>query len=128
MQTDPARADRVLSELGDLLRANLATPRRDSVPLQEELSMLRKYADIMQERFGERAVVSWNVAADALNAPTPSMLLQPLLENAYKHGVERNIDPVFIDIVAARNGTPLQVKIHNTGSSLSSGAREPPQA
>ena len=124
MQTDPARADRVLSELGDLLRANLATPCRDSVPLQEELNMLRKYTDIMQERFGDRAVVSWNVATDTLNVPTPAMLLQPLLENAYKHGVERNVDAVFIDIAAARNGDSLQVKIHNTGSSLN--AMSPP--
>lgn len=118
MHTEPGRADRVLSELGDLLRANLATPHRDSVPLQEELNVLRKYTDIMQERFGERAVVTWNVAPDALNVPTPSMLLQPLLENAYKHGVERNTAPVFIAIAAARNGHSLQVKIHNTGSNL----------
>jgi len=124
MQTDTARADRVLSELGDLLRANLATSRCDFVPLQEELKVLRKYTDIMHERFGERAVVSWNVAPDALDVPTPSMLLQPLVENAYKHGVERNTDPVFISIVAAREGDSLRVKIHNTGSTLSS--TEPP--
>jgi hypothetical protein len=118
MQTDPARADRVLSELGDLLRANLAAARRDPVPLREELKVLRQYADIMQERFGERAVVSWDVATDALDVPTPPMLLQPLLENAYKHGVERNTDLVRISIAAARNGDSLQVRIHNTGSSL----------
>jgi sensor histidine kinase YesM len=123
MQTDPARADRVLSELGDLLRANLGTARRDAVPLQEELNVLRKYTDIMQERFGERAVVSWSVTPDALDVPLPSMLLQPLLENAYKHGVERNTNPVFISVAAARAGDSLQVRIHNTGSSLSA---EPP--
>lgn len=120
MQTDPARADRMLSELGDLLRASLTTTRHDSIPLQEELKILRKYTDIMQERFGERAVVSWDVAADALGVPMPSMLLQPLLENAYKHGVERNTEPVFIRIAAARNGHSLHVKIHNTRSSLGS--------
>lgn len=118
MQTDPARADRVLSELGDLLRANLGTTRRDSVPLQEEIKVLRKYTDIMQERFGERAVVTWNVASDVLDMPMPSMLLQPLLENAYKHGVERNTNPVVISIAAARSGNSLQVMIHNTGSTL----------
>jgi two-component system LytT family sensor kinase len=123
MQTDPARADRVLAELGDLLRANLGTARRDAVPLQEELKVLRKYTDIMQERFGERAVVSWSVTPDALDVPLPSMLLQPLLENAYKHGVERNTNPVFISVAAARAGDSLQVRIHNTGSSLSA---EPP--
>ena len=118
MQTDTARADRMLSQLGDLLRMSLGTPRRDAIPLQEELQILQKYTDIMQERFGERAVVSWNVAGDTLDMPLPSMLLQPLLENAYKHGVERNTAPVFIDIHAERNGASLQVKIHNTGSTL----------
>ena len=88
MQTDTARADRMLSQLGDLLRASLGTPRRDSIPLHDELQTLQKYTDIMQERFGERAVVSWNIANDTLNVPLPSMLLQPLLENAYKHGVD----------------------------------------
>jgi LytS/YehU family sensor histidine kinase len=77
----------------------------------------------MQERFGERAVVSWNVAPEALDLPLPSMLLQPLVENAYKHGVERHTDPVLINIAAARNGNALQVRIHNTGSRLNT---EPP--
>jgi hypothetical protein len=118
MQTDAARADRVLSELGDLLRASLGPARRTTIPLQEELKSLRKYIDIMHERFGERAVVSWNIANDVLDVPLPAMLLQPLVENAYKHGVERNTTSVRIDIAAARNGGWLEVKIHNTGSSL----------
>jgi hypothetical protein len=125
MQTDTARADRMLSQIGDLLRVSLNTPKRDAIPLREELEILRKYTDIMQERFGDRAVVSWNVAEDALDVPLPSMLLQPLLENAYKHGVERSTATVFISIAAERTGTSLEVKIHNTGSKLSS---EPPTA
>jgi signal transduction histidine kinase len=120
MQTDTTRADRVLSQLGDLLRVSLGAPRRVSIPLQEELMILQKYTDIMQERFGERAVVSWNVASDTLDVPLPSMLLQPLLENAYKHGVERNTAPVFINIAAQRDGGSLHVRIHNTGSTLAS--------
>ena len=118
MQTDAARADRMLSQLGDLLRASIGPAKRDAVPLQAELQILQKDTDIMQERFGERAVVSWDVAGDALDAPLPSMLLQPLLENAYKHGVERNTEPVFISITAVRDGSSLHVRIHNTGSRL----------
>jgi LytS/YehU family sensor histidine kinase len=115
MQTDAARADRMLSELGDLLRASLGPARRTTIPLQEELNVLQKYTDIMHERFGERAIVSWNIASEL-----PAMLLQPLVENAYKHGVERNTSPVYIDIAAFRHGDALQVKVHNTGSSLES--------
>ena len=125
MQTDTARADRMLSQLGDLLRVSLGTSRRDSIPLQDELQTLQQYTDIMQERFGERAVVSWNIAGDTLNVPLPSMLLQPLLENAYKHGVERSTAPVLIHVAAQRNGSSLQVKIHNTGSTLASESPTP---
>jgi two-component system LytT family sensor kinase len=118
MQTDTARADRMLTQLGDLLRASLGTPHRGSIPLRDELQTLQKYTDIMQERFGERAVVSWNIASDTLDTPLPAMLLQPLLENAYKHGVERNTAPVFINVTTECNGGSLHVKIHNTGSTL----------
>jgi LytS/YehU family sensor histidine kinase len=124
MQTDTARADRVLSQLGDLLRVSLSSSRPELVPLREELKILRKYVDIMQERFEERAVVSWDVAENALDAPLPSMLIQPLLENAYKHGVERNTQAVSISIVARRVDDSLWVKIQNSGSTLAS-ASEP---
>ncbi len=122
MMTDTARADRVLAQLGDLLRASLAAGRVEPVPLRDELKVLEQYADIMQERFEGRAVLHWEIAEDALGAPVPSMLLQPLLENAFKHGVERNVDPVHISIRAARVDGSLRVEIHNTGSSMK-GAR-----
>ena len=118
MTTDVARADRVLSQLGDLLRASLASGRPDLVPLRDELKVLQKYADIMQERFEERAVVKWEIAPDALDVRMPSMLLQPLLENAYKHGVERNTAPVHICVSASRTGDSLRMEVHNTGSNL----------
>ncbi len=82
----------------------------------------------MQERFEGRAIVEWDVAQDVLDTPVPSMLLQPLLENAFKHGVERNVEPVQISIRAARVGHELRVEIHNSGSSMpvaSTGAMEP---
>jgi hypothetical protein len=120
MQTDVLRADRVLTQLGDLLRISLGPARKSAIPLREELKVLQKYTDIMQERFGERAVVSWNIDDEVLDVPIPPMLLQPLLENAYKHGVERNIEPVFITIAASRNDGSLRVRIHNTGSTLAS--------
>ena len=118
MMTDTARADRMLAQLGDLLRASLAAGRPGPVPLRDELKVLEKYADIMQERFEGRAVLEWEVADDALDVRVPPMLLQPLLENAFKHGVERNTQPVRICIRAARIEDTLRVEIYNSGSSV----------
>jgi two-component system, LytTR family, sensor kinase len=129
MMTDTVRADRMLAQLGDLLRASLSAGRHAPVPLRDELKVLGKYADIMQERFEGRAVLQWDVADDVLDVPVPPMLLQPLLENAFKHGVERNTEPVRIVVRAARIGDSLRVAVHNTGSSLkTNGAAFPDSA
>jgi hypothetical protein len=118
MLTDTARADRVLTQLGDLLRASLRRVQAGPVPLRDELDMLGKYADIMRERFEDRAVLHWEVADDVLDVPVPPMLLQPLLENAFKHGVERSIEPVHISIRIRRGDRVLKLEVHNTGSSV----------
>jgi sensor histidine kinase YesM len=128
MQTDTARADRVLAQLGDLLRVSLMSGRGDSVPLRQEVGVLRKYAEIMEERFDGRAVLHWDVADDALDTPVPAMLLQPLLENAFKHGVECSSKPVHITVRATRANGSLRVEIHNSGSSLKNGTALAPDA
>ncbi len=94
MHSDPARADRMLVRLGDLLRASLQVERRELSPMQEELQLLELYAQIMQERFVGRVNLSWDIDARTLRAAVPSLLLQPLLENAFKHGVEKSQQPV----------------------------------
>ena len=118
MQVDVERADRLLTRLADLLRSSLQASTRDITSLREELKLLELYAQIMQERFAGRVTLAWNVADDALDAKVPAMLLQPLLENAFKHGVERGREPVAIRIDAVKHADELHVAIHNTGSSL----------
>ena len=76
----------------------------------------------MQERFAGRATLDWNASEEALDATVPAMLLQPLLENAYKHGVERSSEPVAIRVDAHRKGNELKVRIHNTGEWNASGS------
>ena len=73
----------------------------------------------MQERFAERVALTWSVADDALEALVPTLLLQPLLENAFKHGVERSRDPVKIQSTAEKLRDELQVTISNSESTLS---------
>jgi len=116
MQSDVERADRLLARLADLLRASLAAGTRHVTSLRDEWKLLELYASIMQERFAGRATLSWNASEEALDATIPTLLLQPLLENAYKHGVERNREPTAIRLEAARRDTGLHIQIHNTGA------------
>ena len=124
MQTDTARADRVLARLGDLLRASLGVVDSPTVPLHEELRLLMLYSEIMEERFAGRVTTTWQVADDTLHHPIPAMLLQPLLENAYKHGIEQTTGIERISVVAALDAHGLNIEINNTGAALTVGWRE----
>jgi two-component sensor histidine kinase len=118
MQVDVGRADRLLTRLADLLRSSLQASERHTTSLREELKLLELYAQIMEERFAGRAVLVWNIADDTLDAAVPALLLQPLLENAFKHGVERSRVPVTIRIDAQRRDNALHVTIRNSGATL----------
>jgi sensor histidine kinase YesM len=118
MQVDVERADRLLTRLADLLRSSLQAGARHMTPLREELKLLELYAQIMEERFAGRVVLTWSIADDALDAAVPSMLLQPVLENAFKHGVERSRVPVTIHMEAKRREDVLHVTIRNSGATL----------
>jgi hypothetical protein len=118
MQVDVPRADRLLSRLADLLRATLHWGDKEITSLREEIRMLELYAQIMQERFADRVTLNWNIDSAVLGSAIPALLLQPLLENAFKHGVERSRDAVRIDIEARRDGDLMRIAIRNTGSIL----------
>lgn len=79
----------VIGRLGELLRALLAIERRDEVTLREEIELAESYVGIEQARLGERLRVTWDVGPDVASAQLPPMLLQPLVENAVRHGVAR---------------------------------------
>jgi sensor histidine kinase YesM len=119
MQVDVGRADRLLTRLADLLRSSLQAGARDMTSLREEIELLDLYAQIMQERFAGHVTLTWKVADEALDAQIPTMLLQPLLENAFKHGVERSRNPVSILVSAEKHGEELRVTVFNSDSALS---------
>jgi len=119
MQVDVERADRLLTQLADLLRASLQASTRDMASLREELKLLELYAQIMQQRFEGRVTLGWSVADNTLDAQIPTLLLQPLLENAFKHGVERSLNPVAIQVATEKRGDELIVTVSNGGSTLS---------
>ncbi|WP_426688808.1 sensor histidine kinase [Rhodanobacter ginsengiterrae] len=118
MHTDVARADRLVAALGDLLRISLRSIENEMTPLAEELRTLELYADIMRERFRDRVTLSWQTDQTLLDTPVPALLLQPLLENVFKHGVEPTVTPVRIHISVLREGDSLEVAVSNSGSML----------
>ncbi len=87
VRDEPAKAERLLEDLSDLFRATLQDPR-STITLQEEIELAKRYLDIEQTRFGDRLQVCWDLDPDVLDARLPPLLLQPLVENAVKHGVE----------------------------------------
>ena len=124
MHLDVDRADRLLTRLGDLLRGSLEPSAQQLVSLGEEMRLLELYAQIMLERFADRATVQWQVGEDTLTAAVPALLLQPLLENAFKHGVEPARVRVRVEVVARRETDRLVLIVRNTGSMLPENVRE----
>ncbi|MET0254527.1 MAG: histidine kinase [Luteibacter sp.] len=116
MQHDVERADRLVTTLGDLLRISLSTHGNEMTPLKEELRTLALYADIMCERFRDRVTVSWHTDETLLDVAVPALLLQPLLENVFKHGVEGTATPVRVEVDARRAGNLLQISVSNSGN------------
>lgn len=124
MHVDVARADRLVAGLGDLLHISLRSGEQEMTPLRDELRSLELYAQIMQERFRNRVTIHWRVDPGIVETHVPSLLLQPLLENAFKHSVERSTLPVRIDISAVHEGNSLSITVSNTGSALAAEYRE----
>jgi hypothetical protein len=118
MHTDVARADRLVAALGDLLRISLRSTNHEMTPLAEELRTLELYADIMCERFRDRVTVSWQTDQTLFGIPVPALLLQPLLENAFKHGVEPTVSRIRITISARHEKGLLEIVVSNSGSRL----------
>ncbi len=84
--TDPARAEATIERLAEMFRYVLASSERGLVSMEEELSFLDGYLEIERARFGERLRVTREVAPEALGVPVPSLIFQPLVENAVRHG------------------------------------------
>lgn len=113
LHEDPARADRMLAQLGDFLRATLALSEARTVSLRRELDFVRQYLRMEQFRLEDRLAVAYDVDDDALDAAVPHLLLQPLVENAIRHGIARLPDGGHVRISAHREDHRLAVAIEN---------------
>jgi sensor histidine kinase YesM len=113
--TDPAAAETMAVKLADFLRATLRLQDVLEVPLRTELELLRAYLEIEELRFGDRLVVKFAVPPDLLDVPVPSFLLQPIVENAVRHGVAPRVEAGHITIGAAREASLLVLSVEDDG-------------
>ncbi len=114
VDSDPRSARAMIVKLSNLLRAALDRDGSDLIPLQDELKFAREYLDLEKMRFGERLKIDWQVAPETHRSMVPPMILQPLLENAIRHGVASTREGGWIEITAgALNGT-LTIRLRNS--------------
>ena len=113
VRAEPARAEALLEDLSDLFRHALAEPG-ESVTLADEIALAQRYLAIEQVRFGDRLRVTWSLDPSADAARLPPLLLQPLVENAVKHGVEPSPNGAELAISTERRGASVVIKVHNT--------------
>jgi two-component sensor histidine kinase len=112
---DPDAADYMITGLSDLLRRTLELGPAQEISLEAELDLLGRYLDIQKARFGDRLRVTIAVEDAARRAAVPVLLLQPLVENAIRHGLAERVASGRIDITARRDGTSLLIAVTDDG-------------
>ncbi|HZJ31699.1 MAG TPA: sensor histidine kinase [Vicinamibacterales bacterium] len=118
IRTDPDAADTMIDRLGDLLRMTLHKSGIQEVSLKEELDVLGKYVEIERTRFGNRLTVEMRVQPETLDVQVPSLVLQPLVENAIRHGIAPNAGPGWIAVYAQRDNDDLVLQVLDNGDGL----------
>jgi len=115
LHADPMAADRMLTRFAALLRTILHEGGREEHALGRELDLLGRYVELMQLRFGDRIAVEWSVADAPQGARVPFLVLQPLVENAYEHGLGGRETGGRLQIAATRAGDALRLSVEDDG-------------
>jgi two-component system, LytTR family, sensor kinase len=118
-------AVRMIAGLSDLLRLALSTVGQQEVPLRQELEFLERYLALQQVRFPDRLRIQMRIAPETLEARVPSLVLQPLAENAVRHGIAPSVAGGAVEVSAAREGEELVLTVRDTGVGLIPGAESP---
>jgi signal transduction histidine kinase len=119
VEVDPARAQHMIDRLITYLRAALAASRAETTTLAQEFEQLRAYLDIMALRMGARLEFTLELPAALQMTPIPPMLLQPLVENAIRHGLEPQVGPGSLKVQALRQGAGVEISVADSGLGLS---------
>ena len=125
LHSDPDRADSALVGLADLLRATLALGDQHQSPLADELRLARAYTAVMAARFDDRVTIDWQVEDAALPLTLPALSLQPLLENVFKHTVERRRGLTRICVSARCVDGALLLRVEDDSGELAPGTSTP---
>ena len=112
---DPKKAEQMLIDLSDLLRLSLEKMEIEEVPLKQEIEFLNKYLQIEQTRFQDRLSIKFEVPAETLIASVPNMILQPLVENAIKHGIGPRVRGGTVSVKAAAKDQNLFLEVSDDG-------------
>lgn len=120
---DPPRAVRMLDHLNSYLRATLSGSRTLAHPLAAEFDRLGDYLELMSVRMGPRLRYTLELAAELRDLPVPPLLLQPLVENAIRHGLEPKVEGGEISVRARRDGERLVIEVNDTGIGVEEGFR-----
>ena len=113
VRAEPAKAEMLLEDLSELFRSALVD-QGDAVTLSQEIELAKRYLAIEEVRFGPRLRVTWAIDAATLQAKLPPLILQPLVENAVKHGVEPSASGADVKISAQKRAGSIVIKITNT--------------
>ena len=115
---DPNKAEKILTNLSDLLRISFEKLEDEEIPLQQELEFIEKYIEIEQTRFQERLQVEMKIAGNTLDAIVPNMILQPLVENAINHGIAPLVQGGKVTIEASCEGRFLHLQVMDNGAGV----------
>ncbi|MCB0585378.1 MAG: histidine kinase, partial [Phaeodactylibacter sp.] len=124
MEFDKKKAQKVVSQLGNLLRFVLDQDKRNQAPLWEEIDFIKNYLNIEQARFPDRLTIDYQIDEQALEALIPTLMLQPLVENAVKHGFANRTGPGKIELICKKiEGGQVMVIVRDDGK----GSARPPE-
>lgn len=115
MHRDVRAANKVMTQLSDLLRLSLETSGAQEVSLKQELEFLDRYVEIQRSRFPDRLTVHLDVQPETLDALVPNFILQPLVENAIRHGIAPRSAPGRIDVFARRTNGLIEIQVRDNG-------------
>jgi signal transduction histidine kinase len=121
VERDPRLTRTMIEHLGDLLRMSLESKDKQQVPLAEEMNFLDHYLEIQKIRFGDQLKIEIHVAPEVRYALVPSLFLQPLVENAIRHGVSRRASGGTVTVTAQRNQSQLEIRVLDDGLGLPPG-------
>ena len=124
VKTDPDAAEATVEDLSAILRASLKQGDATTRPLREELALVRAFVGVEQRRLGARLIVNWNVSPDTLDAPVPVLSLQPLVENAIKHGIASRFEGGAVTVSAVKAGDTVRLEVADDGEGFARGWTE----